>query len=160
MRDASSPLPPPAITFPAMFPPARRSPAGQPRAQVAGQMDTTTTGFGGSAGIIEIFYQFVVRKRGQQLHFRLRSIRRVREGSIGTGSPGLISLAQFNDPVNNGPAIALAAEIGKGLFSIMDDLPSTDVLLARSSASGREQRSSATSSSTPASQAQGLIRAT
>jgi len=41
----------------------------------------------------------------------------------------LISLAQFNDPVNNGPAIALAAEIGKGLFSIMDNLPQTDVLM-------------------------------
>ena len=52
----------------------------------------------------------------------------VKEG-IGAGSPGLISLAQFNDPVNNGPAIALAAEIGKGLFSIMDKLPQTDVLM-------------------------------
>jgi galactokinase len=35
----------------------------------------------------------------------------------------------YNDPVNNGPAIALAAEIGKGLFSIMEDLPQTDVML-------------------------------
>jgi len=52
----------------------------------------------------------------------------VKEG-IGTGSPGLISLAQYNDPVNNGPAIALAGEIGKGLFSIMDNLPHPDVLL-------------------------------
>src|SRR5438132_121107 len=52
----------------------------------------------------------------------------VKEG-IGTGSPGLISLAQYNDPVNNGPAIALAAEIGKGLFGIMSSLPHTDVLM-------------------------------
>jgi len=32
-------------------------------------MDTTTTGFGGSAGIIEIFYQFVVRKGDNNFTF-------------------------------------------------------------------------------------------
>jgi hypothetical protein len=96
--------------------------------RVAGQLDTRTTGFGGSAGIIEIFYHFVVRGEENDFTFAyVNSAGPVKEG-IGTGSPGLISLAQYNDPVNNGPAIALAREIGRGLFSIMDHLPSTDVL--------------------------------
>src|SRR5437764_200984 len=122
--------PPPAITFPAMFPAVTPfTPPADPALRVAGQMNTTTTGFGGSAGIIEIFYQFVVRKGDNNFAFAfVNSAGPVKEG-IGAGSPGLISLAQFNDPVNNGPAIALAAEIGKGLFSIMDNLPQTDVLM-------------------------------
>jgi hypothetical protein len=91
-------------------------------------MDTRTTGFGGSAGIIEIFYHFVVRGADNDFTFAyVNSAGPVKEG-IGSGSPGLITLAQYNDPINNGPAIALAAEIGKGLFSIMDKLPRTDVL--------------------------------
>jgi hypothetical protein len=97
--------------------------------RVPGQLDTRTTGFGGSAGIIEIFYHFVVRSGDNDFTFAyVNSAGPVKEG-IGTGSPGLISIAQYNDPVNNGPAIALAREIGRGLFSIMDNLPSTDVLL-------------------------------
>jgi hypothetical protein len=122
--------PPPAITFPAMFPTGTPfTPPANPALRVPGQLDTTTTGFGGSAGIIEIFYQFVVRKGDNNFTFAyVNSAGPVKEG-IGAGSPGLISLAQFSDPVNNGPAIALAAEIGKGLFSIMDNLPQTDVLM-------------------------------
>jgi hypothetical protein len=98
-------------------------------ARVPGQMNTTTTGFGGAAGIIEIWYHFVVRQGANNFTIAyVNSAGPVKEG-IGSGSPGLISLAQFNDPANNGPQIALAAEIGKGLFSIMDNLPQTDVLL-------------------------------
>jgi hypothetical protein len=94
-----------------------------------GQIDLRTTGFGGTAGIIEIFYQFVIRSGDNDFTFAfVNSAGPVKEG-IGAGSPGLISLAQFNDPVNNGPAIALAKEIGRGLFSIMDNLPNTDVLM-------------------------------
>jgi hypothetical protein len=121
--------PPPAITFPAMFPTGIPfTPPANPALRVPGQMDTRTTGFGGSAGIIEIFYHFVVRGADNNFTFAyVNSAGPVKEG-IGTGSPGLITLAQYNDPVNNGPAIALAREIGKGLFSIMDSLPSTDVL--------------------------------
>ena len=96
---------------------------------VPGQMDLRTTGFGGSAGIIEMWYHFVVRGSGRDFTFAfVNSAGPVKEG-IGSGSPGLISLAQYNDPVNNGPAIALAAEIGKGLFGIMSSLPHTDVLM-------------------------------
>src|SRR5882672_6009025 len=101
--------PTPAITFPAMFPTGTQfTPPSNPALRVPGQMDTTTTGFGGSAGIIEIFYQFVVRKGDNNFTFAF------------VNSAG---------PVNNGPAIALAAEIGKGLFSIMGNLPNTDVLM-------------------------------
>jgi hypothetical protein len=122
--------PPPPVTFPAMFPAGTPfTPPANPALRVPGQIDTTTTGFGGSAGIIEIFYQFVVRKGDNDFAFAfVNSAGPVKEG-IGAGSPGLISLAQFNDPANNGPAIALAAEIGKGLFAIMDNLPQTDVLM-------------------------------
>ena len=125
---ATSTTPPPTVTtFPAMFPAGTSlNPSNPP---LPGQMDLRTTGFGGTAGVIEIFYQFVVRKGDNNFTFAfVNSAGPVKEG-IGAGSPGLISLAQFNDPVNNGPAIALAAEIGRGLFSIMDKLPQTDVLL-------------------------------
>ena len=119
--------PPPAITYPAMYPAGTSlNPSSTP---VPGQMDLRTTGFGGSAGIIEMWYHFVVRGEGRNFTFAfVNSAGPVKEG-IGTGSPGLISLAQYNDPVNNGPAIALAAEIGKGLFGIMSNLPHTDVLM-------------------------------
>jgi len=122
--------PAPAITYPAMFPTGTPfTPPANAALRVPGQIDTTTSGFGGSAGIIEIFYHFVVRRGENDFAFSwVNSAGPAKEG-IGTGSPGLISLAQFSDPVNNGPAIALAAEIGKGLFSIMDNLPQTDVLL-------------------------------
>jgi glyoxylase-like metal-dependent hydrolase (beta-lactamase superfamily II) len=122
--------PPPAVTFPAMFPAGTSfTPPSDPALRVPGQIDTRTTGFGGSAGIIEIFYQFVVRGEGHDFTFAfVNSAGPVKEG-IGTGSPGLITIDQFNDPAHFAPQIALAAEIGKGLFSIMDRLPETDVLL-------------------------------
>ena len=121
----------PAATFPAMFPAGTPfTPPNNTALRVPGQMNTTTTGFGGTAGSIEMWYHFVVRgSEGQDFTFAwVNSAGPVKEG-IGGPSPGLISLAQYNDPANNGPAIALAAEIGKGLFSIMDRLPQTDVLL-------------------------------
>jgi hypothetical protein len=122
--------PTPAVTYPAMFPAGTPfTPPANVANRVAGQINTTTTGFGGSAGIIEMWYQFVLRGPGHDFTFAfVNSAGPVKEG-IGTGSPGLISIQQYQDPANNGPAIALAAEIGKGLFRIMDNLPSTDVLL-------------------------------
>lgn len=122
--------PAPAVTYPAMFPAGTPlTPPNDPALRVPGQMDTRTTGFGGSAGIIEIFFHFVVRKGENDFTFAyVNSAGPVKEG-IGTGSPGMVTLAQYNDPANNGPAIALAAEVGKGLFSIMESLPQTDVML-------------------------------
>jgi len=99
---ATSTTPPiTTTTFPAMYPAGTSlNPSSPP---VPGQMDLRTTGFGGSAGIIEIFYQFVVRGGDNNFTFAfVNSAGPVKEG-IGAGSPGLISLAQFNDPVNNGP---------------------------------------------------------
>jgi len=124
----SSPAPP--TIFPAIFPTGTPfTPPAAEALRVPGQMDTRTTGFGGSAGIIEIFYHFVVRGQGHNFTFAyVNSAGPVKEG-IGTGSPGMVTLAQYNDPANNGPAITLAAEVGKGLFSIMDNLPQTDVLM-------------------------------
>ena len=122
--------PAPSITYPPMFPAGTSYiPPNNPALRVPGQIDTRTSGFGGAAGIIEIWYHFVVRQGGNNFTIAyVNSAGPVKEG-IGSGSPGLISLAQYNDPANNGPQIALAGEIGKGLFSIMESLPQTDVLL-------------------------------
>jgi L-ascorbate metabolism protein UlaG (beta-lactamase superfamily) len=122
--------PPPATTFPAMFPAGTPfTPPQNPALRVPGQMNTTTTGFGGSAGIIEIFYHFVVRGAGHDFTFSyVNSAGPVKEG-IGAGSPGLITIQQFQDTANFSRQIALAGEIGKGLFRIMDNLPHPDVLL-------------------------------
>jgi hypothetical protein len=116
--------------YPAMFPAGTSfTPPGNAANRVPGQINTTTTGFGGSAGIIEMWYHFVVRGAGKDFTFAfVNSAGPVKEG-ISTGSPGFVTIQQFQDPANNGPAIALAAEIGKGLFRIMDNLPRTDVLL-------------------------------
>jgi len=123
--------PAPAVTYPAMFPAGTPfTPPGNVANRVAGQMDTTTTGFGGTAGSIEMFYHFVVRGPGHDFVFSfVNSAGPVKEG-IGGPSPGLISFTQFSstDPAD-APAKALAAEIGKGLFGIMDRLPHPDVLL-------------------------------
>jgi L-ascorbate metabolism protein UlaG (beta-lactamase superfamily) len=128
-RDAGRVFTTPAVTYPALYPTGiPYTPPGNPASRVPGQLNTTTTGFGGAAGIIEIGYHFVLRGDNNFAFSYINSAGPAKEG-IGSGSPGLISLAQYNDPVNNGPAIALAAEIGKGLFSLMEDLPQTDVML-------------------------------
>jgi len=127
-RTIATPLP--AVTYPAMWPAGTPfTPPNNPANRVPGQINTTTTGFGGSAGIIEMWYHFVLRGEGQDFTFAfVNSAGPAKEG-ISTGSPGFITIDQFNDPANNGPAIALAGAIGQGLFSIMDRLPATDVLL-------------------------------
>jgi len=117
----------PAATYPAMFPVGTSFvPPSNLANAVKGQVNTTTTGFGGSAGIIEMWYHFVVRGEGQNFTFAfVNSAGPVKEG-IGTGSPGLISLPDYNNPAKTAER-ALAAEIGKGLFNIMKNLPATDV---------------------------------
>src|SRR5881409_2932249 len=110
--------------FPAGLP---FTPPTNPASRVPGQLDTRTTGFGGSAGIIEIWYHFVVRQGDHDFTFSfVNSAGPVKEG-IGAGSPGLITIDQFNDPARFSREIALAGEIGKGLFRIMDNLPHPDV---------------------------------
>jgi hypothetical protein len=128
-RDAGRTFVDPAVTYPALYPAGVPfTPPGNAALRVRGQMNTTTTGFGGPAGIIEIFYQFVLRGKNNFSFAYVNSAGPVKEG-IGSGSPGLISVAQYNDPTNFGPQIALAREIGRGLFDIMENLPGTDVML-------------------------------
>src|SRR5256885_16972227 len=77
--------------------------------RVAGQINTTTTGFGGSAGIIEMWYHFVVRGEGRNFTFAfVNSAGPVKE-SLGTGSPRPVSLSHKQPPVTNRPTIAPAA---------------------------------------------------
>jgi hypothetical protein len=127
-RDAGRVFNDPAVTYPALYPVGfPYTPPNNAANRLPGQMDTRTTGFGGAAGIIEIAYHFSLRGDNNFTFAYINSAGPVKEG-IGTGSPGMVTLAQYNDPVNNGPAIALAAEVGKGLFSIMESLPATDVM--------------------------------
>jgi len=42
--------------------------------------------------------------------------------------PGFVTLAQYQDPATPAATLALAKNIGAGLYSLMDTLPQTDVL--------------------------------
>src|SRR6266404_4108728 len=87
---------PGVTTYPAMFPTGTPfTPPANATLRVPGQINTTTTGFGGSAGIIEIFYHFVVRGEGRNFTFSFVNSAGPGKEGIGTGSPGLISLAQY-----------------------------------------------------------------
>lgn len=124
--------PTPEITYPAMFPVGTPfTPPANLANAVPGQMDTRTTGFGSPpgnpAGAIEIAYQFVLRNNNNFAFMWLNSAGPATEG-IGS-DPGLVTLVRYNDPDNNGPAIAFAKNVGAGLYSLMESLPSTDVLL-------------------------------
>jgi L-ascorbate metabolism protein UlaG (beta-lactamase superfamily) len=122
----------PAVTYPAMFPTGMPfTPPNNAALRVPGQLNTTTTGFGSPPGIpagaIEIFYHFMLRDKN---NFTVTWLNSAGPATEGIGSdPGLVTLAQYNDPVNNGPAIALAGEVGRSLYGLMDRLPGPDVLL-------------------------------
>jgi hypothetical protein len=118
--------PTPAITYPAMYP-TGTSFTPPSTGAVPGQLNTTTTGFGGTAGPYEVFYQFVLRSGYNFTLVWLNSAGPAKEG-IGV-DPGLISLAQYNDPNFPQASKDLAAAIGANLYSLMDTLPGTDVLL-------------------------------
>jgi hypothetical protein len=120
--------PAPAITFPAMYPTGTSfTPPGNLANAVPGQINTTTTGFGGTAGPYTIYYQFIL-KGGYNFSFTwLNSAGPAKEG-IGA-DPGLVSLAQFQDPTTPPATLALARNIGAGLYALMDRLPSPDLLL-------------------------------
>jgi hypothetical protein len=120
--------PTPAITYPAMYPTGTSfTPPTNVAQRVAGQLNTTTTGFGGTAGPYEVFYQFVLKSGYNFTLVWLNSAGPAKEG-IGV-DPGLISLAQYNDPTFPQATKDLAAAIGANLYALMDTLPSTDVLL-------------------------------
>jgi L-ascorbate metabolism protein UlaG (beta-lactamase superfamily) len=120
--------PAPAVTYPAMFPAVTSfTPPANLANAVPGQINTTTNGFGGAAGPIEIYYQFILRS-GYNFSFAwLNSAGPAKEG-IGI-DPGFVSLAQFTNPATPAATLALASSIGAGLYSLMDRLPSPDLLL-------------------------------
>lgn len=120
--------PTPAVTYPAMFPTGTAfTPPANVASRVAGQLDTTTTGFGGAAGPIEVFYQFVLRSGYNFTFVWLNSAGPAKEG-IGI-DPGFVSLATYNNPATPAATLTLARNIGAGLYALMDTLPNTDVLL-------------------------------
>jgi hypothetical protein len=119
--------PTPAVTYPAMFPTGTSfTPPTNPANAVPGQMNTTTTGFGGTAGPYEVFYHFILRGGYNFTFTWLNSAGPAKEG-IGV-DPGLVSLAQYTNPSTPQAQKDLAAAIGAGLYSLMDTLPSPDVL--------------------------------
>jgi L-ascorbate metabolism protein UlaG (beta-lactamase superfamily) len=118
--------PTPAITYPAMYPTLTPF-TPQATGAVAGQLNTTTTGFGGTAGPYEVFYQFVLRSGYNFSLVWLNSAGPAKEG-IGV-DPGLVTLAQYMDPATPQETKDLARAIGNSLYSVMDTLPATDVLL-------------------------------
>jgi L-ascorbate metabolism protein UlaG (beta-lactamase superfamily) len=124
-RDITTP--PPAISYPAMYPTLTPFTPPATGGAVAGQLNTTTTGFGGTAGAYEVFYQFVLRGGYNFSLVWLNSAGPAKEG-IGV-DPGLVTLAQYNDPTFPQANKDLARAIGNSLYSLMDTLPATDVLL-------------------------------
>ena len=118
--------PPPAITYPAMYPAGTPfTPPTDPANRVRGQIDTRTTGTGGG-GAITILYQFVLRGDNRFSFVWLNSAGPATEG-IGS-DPGLVTLAQFQDPATDPARLSLARRIGASLYDLMDRLPATDVL--------------------------------
>lgn len=119
-----------STVYPAMFPTGTSfTPPANVANAVPGQMNTTTTGFGGSAGPIEIVYQFVLRSGSKFAFFWANSTGPATEGITSGIDPDLVTLAQYTNPATDPAKIALAKEIGASLYALMDTLPSTDVLL-------------------------------
>ena len=115
----------PAQVYPAMYPTGTSfTPGANP---LPGQMNTTTTGFGGTAGPYVVMYDFILKTPNNFVLTWLNSAGPAKEG-IGV-DPGLVSLTQYNSLPPTDPAIVLAGQIGAGLYSLMDTLPPTDVLL-------------------------------
>jgi hypothetical protein len=91
---------------------------------VPGQMNLTTSGFGGSAGPYSLFYQIILRDRN---HFT--TVWHNTAGPLveGLGSdPGLTSPAA-GSPYNAGVSPTGNPLVGAHLFAIMDSLPPTDI---------------------------------
>jgi hypothetical protein len=89
-----------------------------------GQMNLTTTGFGGVAGPYSIFYQFILRG-----HNHFTTVWHNTSGPLieGFGSdPGLTSAAP-GSPFNAGVSPTGNKLVGAHLFAIMDSLPPTDI---------------------------------
>jgi len=120
--------PTPAVTYPAMYPTFTSFvPPTNPANAVPGQMNTQTTGFGGTAGPYTVFYEFILRSASNFTVAWLNSAGPAKEG-IGA-DPGLVTLAQYNNPATPPEQLALARNIGAGLYSLLGTLPSPDLFL-------------------------------
>ena len=121
--------PPPAITYPAMFPVGTSLVPGA--TPVPGQMELRTfrgqpPGTPNVGGAITIFYQFVLRGEND---FSFAWVNSAGPATEGIGSdPGLVTLAQYLDPATPPATLDLARRIGASLYDLMDRLPATDVL--------------------------------
>jgi len=91
---------------------------------VPGQMNLTTTGFGGVAGPYSIFYQFILRDGSHFTTVWHNTTGPLIEG-FGT-DPGLTSPAP-GSPYNGSVSPQGNPLVGAHLFQIMDSLPPTDV---------------------------------
>jgi hypothetical protein len=91
---------------------------------VPGQMNLTTTGFGGSAGPYSLFYQFILRDDNHFTTVWHNTAGPLIEG-FGT-DPGLTSAAA-GSPFNAGVSPQGNPLVGANLFKIIDSLPPTDV---------------------------------
>jgi hypothetical protein len=91
---------------------------------VPGQMNLTTSGFGGVAGAYSIFYQFILRDGNHFTTVWHNTSGPLIEG-FGT-DPGLTSAAP-GSPYNAGVSPTGNPLVGAHLFSIMESLPATDV---------------------------------
>lgn len=96
--------------------------------EVPGQMNLTTTGFGGVAGPYSLFYQFILRDRSRFAFVWHNTTGPLKEG-FGV-DPGLTSPVAPGVP---GYELSLSATpagnpvVGAHLFSIMDSLPQTAI---------------------------------
>ena len=91
---------------------------------VPGQMNLTTTGFGGTAGPYSLFYQFILRNGNHFTTVWHNTSGPLIEG-FGT-DPGLTSAAP-GSPFNAGVSPTGNKLVGAHLFQIMEALPPTDV---------------------------------
>ena len=118
--------PTPAVTYPAMYP------TGTPYAllsnvalRVPGQLNTSSTG--GIGGPYVMFYNFILKSG---YNFTLSWVNSSGPAKEGIGAdPGLVMLAQYNDPAFPQATKDLAKAIGAGQYALMDTLPSPDVFL-------------------------------
>jgi hypothetical protein len=119
--------PPPAVTYPAMFPIGTSfTPSNNPaNPRFPGQVNTNTGGVGGG-GSITIFYHFTLR--GEHDDFSFAWVNSAGPATEGIGAdPGLVTLAQYTNPATPVEQLHLAKRIGNSLFDLIDRLPETDV---------------------------------
>ena len=118
--------PTPAVTYPAMYPTGTPyAPPSNVALRVPGQLNTSSTG--GIGGPYVMFYNFILRSG---YNFTLSWVNSSGPAKEGIGAdPGLVTLAQYNNPATPQATLDLAKAIGAAQYALMDTLPSPDVFL-------------------------------